>query len=168
MIISQHHISRMLRLALLRRCTFGSERFSSIVWWVCHIDLYSLLSGAGPGEFVQAAIRNGLLSSSEHFHVFDESGIYEFQGALFHLYQEHLALAVQLGLSAAELRRLRPLSPSPHVGQRLQEMEELRQALRQLWNAPEALDIVHNQAALPKRLREMFHQASRQRSPYPV
>lgn len=91
--------------------------------------------------------------------------MYGFQGVLLHLYQEHLALAVQLGLSAAELRRLRSLSPSPHVGQRLQEMEELRQALRQLWNSPEALDLVHNQAALPKRLREMFHQASRQRSP---
>ncbi|PLB36327.1 uncharacterized protein BDW47DRAFT_108790 [Aspergillus candidus] len=160
LIISQHHISRILRLALLRRCTFGSERFSSIVWWVCHIDLYSLLSGAGTGEFVQAAIGNGLLSCSEHSHVFDESDMYGFQGVLPHLYQEHLALAVQLGLSAAELRRLRSLSPSPHVGQRLQEMEELRQALRQLWNSPEALDLVHNQAALPKRLREMFHQIS--------
>jgi hypothetical protein len=51
-----HHISRLLHISALRRSTFGTEPYPHIIWWVCSVDLYALLSGAGTGAFVQEAM----------------------------------------------------------------------------------------------------------------
>ena len=59
-----HHMARLTQISLMRISQFGSEHYPYIVWLVCNIDLYALLSGAGTGEFLKAMLDNNLVPSS--------------------------------------------------------------------------------------------------------
>ncbi|KAI9759436.1 MAG: hypothetical protein M4579_002350 [Chaenotheca gracillima] len=60
------HLNHLLRIILVRRDTFRREDHFLLIWFVCIIDLYGLLSGGSEGEFVATIIRNDLLPLSQH------------------------------------------------------------------------------------------------------
>jgi len=54
---------------LMRREVFGGERYPFIIWWVCNIDLYAAMSGAGTGEFVGTMLKNDMMPPPS-FHLY--------------------------------------------------------------------------------------------------
>src|SRR5215469_6635614 len=97
----------------MRIQSFGTERYPYIIWWVCNIDLYALLSGAGTGEFLSTMIKSNMLPKPEfQLYPLGPSGysiIYPEETdslpAILHLHHETFVLAARLGFLAADLRR---------------------------------------------------------------
>lgn len=163
-----HHISRLLHIAFLRRSTFGHEPHPFILWWVCHIDLYALLSGAGTGEFVRAIMDNQMLPASECLLYPSVPGGYsmiypeehESLPALMRLYAESFTLAAHMGLLAARLRQEKQSRSFPNLNPRSEEIGNLRQAFARLWESPDIAYWYQNQSSLPRRSLEILQQVS--------
>ncbi|KAJ5894395.1 hypothetical protein N7495_006086 [Penicillium taxi] len=152
-----HHISRLLHISFLRREKFGREPHPFILWWVCHIDLYALLSGAGTGEFVRAIMDNHMLpgwesllypSGSEGYSVIypDE---HESLPVMMRLYADTFSLAAQLGFLAAQLRQDKQSRPFSEFNARTKEISDLRQSFSQLWESPSVAFWNQHQDGLP-------------------
>src|SRR5438045_7749889 len=111
-ILRQHHISQLLRIVLMRREANGSERHSFIIWFVCVIDTYALLSASGSdGEFVSTIVKSDLLPTPEEclapigpnkltFYPNEEG----FFSSVLQFNQKIVVLAATLGQLAKELR----------------------------------------------------------------
>lgn len=161
-----HHISRLLHITFLRRAKYGNEPHPFILWWVSHIDLYALLSGAGAGEFVRAVIDHQMLPGSDSLLYPNApegySVIYtdehESLPVIMRLYHDTFRLAAQLGFLAVELRRNKQNLSLADDPPRLQEMNDLRQALSGLWESPDVAFLHQHQDSLPRRSREIIQQ----------
>ncbi|KAL4961450.1 Zn(II)2Cys6 transcription factor [Aspergillus stella-maris] len=152
-----HHMSRLVQLTLLRQTVVERERYPIIIWLICHVDLFALMSGAGSGEYVRAAIENHLLSDAvsplNTGPCVMQPGEYDVQPLVVRLYRECIYMAGRLGLIAAKAKTAE--------GQFLHsEVENLRGSLQQLWNSQEVRFLMENQANLPKRSQYGFHKLS--------
>ncbi|KAL1965612.1 hypothetical protein VTN77DRAFT_5289 [Rasamsonia byssochlamydoides] len=172
-----HHISRLLRISLMRNSTFESERYPYIIWWICNIDLYALLSGAGTGEFLGAMLKNNMLPSPEcQLYPLAANGssvIYPEESdslpAVLQLYHKTFVLAARLGFLAAELRRgsISPafsdgsMSPGPfvHAAQHSGKLYEIRHSLQRLWESPNTTYLCQHMNNFPQRPRELLQNA---------
>ncbi|GAQ03482.1 hypothetical protein ALT_0803 [Aspergillus lentulus] len=163
-----HHISRLLHISALRRSTFGTEPYPHIIWWVCSVDLYALLSGAGTGAFVQEAMENpdllpghGASQQSMHIPSYRSVSLEDRDSLIvLRLYHDTFKLAARLGFLAAESRRINLPFPCSHQDQRQREVCEWRGALWLLWNSPEAQFLARAQESLPLFLQEILWQTS--------
>ncbi|KAJ5678612.1 hypothetical protein N7462_006856, partial [Penicillium macrosclerotiorum] len=163
-----HHISRLLHISFLRRSKFGREPHPFILWWICHIDLYALLSGAGTGEFVRAIMDHQMLPGSECllYPAVPEgySVIYADEHdslpAIMRLYAETFTLAAQLGSLASQLRQNKQSASASEFNQRSKEIGSLRQALARLWEASDISFYFQHQDSLPQRSRELLQQSA--------
>lgn len=177
-------MSRLLHIAIMRRVTFGRERFPFIIWWICNVDLYALIGGAGTGEFVGAMINGNMLPGPEHIlYPTGGDGIsvihpeeQESLPTILQLSYDTFLAAANLGFLAAEARN-EMLGSAAFVGsgtststmpyaimgfspseQWHQEVLALQQRLRMLWESPEALFLMRHRNSLPKRSREVLEQ----------
>ncbi|PYH76129.1 hypothetical protein BO82DRAFT_347741 [Aspergillus uvarum CBS 121591] len=162
-----HHVSQLLHISLLRRSTPGPEPLPFVVWWVCNVDLYALLSGAGTGEYVRAVLNHQLpLDLKSLFYPIgpeDSSLLYaDYDGisTLSRLYYDTIILAIRLGVVSVELRKAKAQSFDPRLNSRQQELGHIREALAGLWDHPEIQYMIHNQAGLPRRSHDMLQQIS--------
>ncbi|RHZ62670.1 uncharacterized protein CDV56_107867 [Aspergillus thermomutatus] len=163
-----HHISRLLHISALRRSTFGSEPYPHLVWWICSVDLYALLSGAGTGAFVQEAMANpdlfpglGAFQQPTHIESYRSVSLEDGNSSIvLGLYHDTFKLAARLGFLAAESRRINLPFPCSHQDQRQRDVCEWREALWQLWNSPEAQFLARAQGSLPLFLQEILWQSS--------
>ncbi|KAJ5748069.1 uncharacterized protein N7511_009765 [Penicillium nucicola] len=163
-----HHISRLLHIAFLRRSKYGQEPYPFILWWVCHIDLYALLSGAGTGEFVRAVIDHQMLPGSDSLlyptapegYSVIYSDEHDSLPVIMRLYHDTFRLAAQLGFLATQLRHDKQNLPFAEFDQRAQEIADLRQAFGRLWEAPDVAFLHQHQDNLPRRSREILQQSA--------
>ncbi|KAJ5085651.1 transcriptional regulator family: Fungal Specific TF [Penicillium argentinense] len=163
-----HHISRLLHITFLRRNRYGREPYPFIIWWICHIDLYALLSGAGTGEFLRAILDNQMLPSSdcllypsvaEGYSVI-YSDEHDSLPTIMHLYADTFRLTAQLGFLAAQLRQDKLSLPYAEFDQRSKEIRDLRQAFARLWEAHDVAFWHQQQDSLPRRSQEMLQQSA--------
>lgn len=61
----QHHCDQLLRIITLRRQVHRVDHYDFITWMVYCIDVYALLSASGTGTFVEVALQQNILPSSE-------------------------------------------------------------------------------------------------------
>ncbi|KAJ5235928.1 hypothetical protein N7489_006019 [Penicillium chrysogenum] len=163
-----HHISRLLHIAFLRRAKYGQEPHPFIFWWVCHIDLYALFSGAGTGEFVRAVIDHQMLPGSECLlypsapegYSVIYSDEHESLPVLMRLYHDTFRLAAQLGFLAIRLRHDRRNLPFEEFDKRSHELSDLRRAFGRLWESPDVAFVHQHQDNLPRRSREIMQQSA--------
>ena len=173
------HLAQLLRISLLRREVFGGERFPFITWWICNIDLYALLSGAGRGEFVETMLKNDMMPPPS-FHLYplgmDGSSIVyagetDSLPTILQLNNEVTLLAVRLGLLAQELRRDATAmtfdgqetgSHQRHVSTKIRQRRvfELQEAFRHLWVSPSILMLGQQPGMLPPRSQQSFEHAN--------
>ncbi|EPS27574.1 hypothetical protein PDE_02517 [Penicillium oxalicum 114-2] len=163
-----HHISRLLHIALLRRSKFGREPHPFIIWWICHIDLYALLSGAGQGDFVRTLMDHQMLpewdsllypSAAEGYSVI-YSDEHDSLPTLMRLYADSFSVAAQIGFLGARLRREKHTVPGSEFHPQTQEMAELRRALSRLWEASDVAYWSQHRDSLPRRSREILQQSA--------
>ncbi|KIV78327.1 hypothetical protein PV11_10054 [Exophiala sideris] len=168
------HLSTLLRISLLRREVFGTERFPFVVWWICLIDLDALFSGAGRGEFVGSMLRSDNIPPPS-FHQYplglDGSSIVygdevESLPIVLQLDYEVTILAIRLALLAHDYRRDTTFNAS-NVLQRAQvtrsrqsQIFELQDALRQLWVTPAVAMISQNVDNMPNRPKQILEHAA--------
>ena len=163
-----NHISRLLHIAYLRRTKFGREPHPFIIWWICHIDLYALLSGAGTGEFVRGIIDNRMLPGSECLlYPSAEEGYsviypdeHESLPVMMRLYADTFRLAAQLGFLAVQLRRNKHSQAFAEFDQHHEKVGDLREALSRLWESPDVAFWNQHQDSLPQRAQELLQQVS--------
>lgn len=163
-----HHISRLLHIAYLRRTKFGREPHPFIIWWICHIDLYALLSGAGTGEFLRGIMDNHMLPGSECLlypptregYSVIYSDEHESLPVMMRLYADTFRLAVQLGFLAVQLRQIKFSRALREFDTRAREICDLRQALCRLWEVPDVSFWNQHQDSLPQRAQELLQQVT--------
>lgn len=166
-----HHLRMLLKISLQRRMQFQGEPFPFIVWWICNIDLDSIFSGTGGGEFVSSMLESDSVPPPD-YHLFPlgmngMSTIYSDETdtlpAILQLDHDVTHLASRLAMLARELRQesnLRNMEPRQrdmtvrHWQGRLFEYQE---ALRQLWMAPPVLALL--QHTLPFRSQRVYERA---------
>ncbi|KAJ5157539.1 uncharacterized protein N7482_008639 [Penicillium canariense] len=163
-----HHITRLLHISLLRRSRFGREPHPFILWWICHIDLYALLSGAGNGDFVRAIMDNQMLPGSDcllypsmtegYSMIYADE--HDSLPAIMRLYAETFSLATQIGFLGCQLRQEKQTLPFADFNQRSKEIGDLRQALTRLWEASDVAWWNQHQDSLPRRSREILQQSA--------
>ena len=153
-----HHISRMLEITFLRQSAFGVERFPFVIWWICNIDLYALLSGAGTGAYVKTVLESDLLpwpgSLLSPIGPHGSDVIYSHEPdnltLLLQLYMDMFGLAVQLGLTIADMKKLGASYPYSPIN--------LHEDFRRLWDSSDVRFWAENQTRLPKQLQNIFEQ----------
>jgi hypothetical protein len=165
-----HHMARLTQISLMRISQFGSEQYPYIVWLVCNIDLYALLSGAGTGEFLKAMLDNNLLPSSVsqlypvapsgHSVIYPEE--HDTLPSVLHFNHETFLLASRLAFLAADLRRQSdeyntgsPRSPNQSFDPK-RRLYEIRDSFHRLWDSPQAHYLCENMKMLPQRSREVL------------
>ncbi|KAE8163156.1 hypothetical protein BDV40DRAFT_299691 [Aspergillus tamarii] len=153
-----HHISRMLEITFLRQSAFGVERFPFVIWWICNIDLYALLSGAGTGAYVKTVLESDLLpwpgSLLSPIGPHGSDVIYSHEPdnltLLLQLYMDMFGLAVQLGLTIADMKKLGASYPYSPIN--------LHEDFSRLWDSSDVRFWAENQTRLPKQLQNIFEQ----------
>ncbi|KAI2817775.1 transcriptional regulator family: Fungal Specific TF [Aspergillus niger] len=157
-----HHVSRLLHLALLRQSIPGAERFPCIAWWVCHVDLYALFSGAGTGDFVRAVLDNQLLldlqslcyavgpSDSEYPHADNSLPL------IVRLYHDTFILAIRIGLLAVGTRGVKGSYLNNYLGSQQQELREVHDVLKRLWSQQEVGYLYQNQVSLSSQSQSLL------------
>ncbi|PYI09034.1 hypothetical protein BO78DRAFT_405231 [Aspergillus sclerotiicarbonarius CBS 121057] len=159
-----HHVSRLLHLTLLRQSIPRAERFPGIAWWVCHVDLYSLLGGAGTGEFARAVLDNQLLLELQSlcYPVGPDGSPLMYSDAslpmIMRLYYDTFILAIRIGLLAVETRGAKGPYLNDYSRAQQQELKELREVLVRLWGHEEVGYLFQNQASLPLRSQNLLQQ----------
>lgn len=163
-----HHMARLTQISLMRVSQFGSEHYPYIVWLVCNIDLYALLSGAGTGEFLKAMLDNNLLPSSGsqlypvapsgHSVIYPEE--HETLPSVLHFNHETFLLASKLAFLTADLRRSADYTGSPRSPDQAfdpkRRLYEIRNSFHRLWDCPQAHYLFENMKVLPQRSREVL------------
>jgi len=171
-----NHLAQLLRMTLMRRQLFGSERYPFIIWLVCHIDLHAVFSGSGSGEFINTMLENDMMPPPS-FHLYPlgldgSSVIYTDEvdtlPAILQLNYDISILAARLGQLGRELRKeaVSQSFPNESVQKRIdtkmrqRRIFELQEAFRQLWQAPTIILIEQSANSLPARSLEIYQQAS--------
>jgi len=103
---------QLLRIVTLRRQAHRVETYDFLVWLVCRIDIYALLSASGTGSFVEVLLEENMLPTPERtlppISRGQASVLYPeeqpFFPALSELNQEVLLVALQVGQLARDLR----------------------------------------------------------------
>ncbi|KAE8376837.1 hypothetical protein BDV26DRAFT_228048 [Aspergillus bertholletiae] len=160
-----HHISQMLEITFMRQSVFGVERFPFVIWWVCYIDLYALLSGTGTGDYVKMVIERDLLpwpefiSSSIGSSGSSITGLHELGNLtlLLRLYKDMFRLAVQLGLVITDLKKPDILYSYTPINLQ-QRGVDLCEDFKRLWDSSEVRFWAENQTSLPKQLHSILEQ----------
>ncbi len=151
------------------------DPFDCITWWVFHIDTHAVLSGSGTGEFVEAMLNNGLLTTTvddRYSSSAGSNGIMSYEAHAAQSELEHhrsISLVVaRLGLLARDLRqeniRQTDVFGAPTELMRIQQrITELQDLLRRTWHAQasaaEALG--YSNRHVPIQSRGVFEHVSR-------
>src|SRR5436305_13451867 len=61
----QTHCRTLGKIIARRRDVHGTEPHGFLVWVICLVDTYALLSGSGNGDFVQYILKNNMLLPEE-------------------------------------------------------------------------------------------------------
>ena len=172
-----HHLTQLLRIALMRRDVLGSESLPFVTWWVCNIDLYALFSGAGSGEFIGAILENDMMPPPDSqlcpSAINGSSIIYPEETdtlpTLLQLNYKVTQLAGRLGLLARELRQetaglafmddILQASQIVDLKPRQRTIFDIQDALRRLWAAPDIEHLKQSVDLLPHRSRNVFEHA---------
>lgn len=166
------HISRLLQISLMRSTSFAIERYPYINWWICCIDLYGLLSGAGTGEFLAAMLKNDLVPSPEcKLYPLAPRGcsvIYpeetESLPAVLQLHHETFLYAAHLAFLAASLRGRSSHALSDDLlnmgsfshSMSSEKLYRIQIGFQQLWESPRAAYLRQRVDSFPPRPRELF------------
>jgi len=151
----QHHIDQLLRIITLRRQTYGTEKYDFIVWKICCIDIYALLSVSGGGTFIEALLKQNVLPVPERtipplefgrpvalYHLEEQP----FFPDLLIINQEVLLLALHVGQIAHEFRaeatrgqfeatdEMGPKSSTVHQLTRIQNIHRLLRDSKAAWH----------------------------------
>jgi hypothetical protein len=152
-----------------RASTLGTERYPYIIWFVCNIDLYALISGAGTGEFLKAMLENNMLPDSKsQLYPLASSGysvIYPEENAtlphILQLYYDTFVLASRLAFLASELRDDKVCyDTSSPTAASSKWLYEIRGRLQQLWNSADNHYLCQHMESLPQRSCEVFQNVS--------
>ncbi|KKY17407.1 hypothetical protein UCRPC4_g05651 [Phaeomoniella chlamydospora] len=169
------HLNQLNKFTLLRQDTLGGERFPFITWWTFQIDLYALLSGSGPGDYVENMLKNDIVPlPSYHLAPLGPDGmslIYPEEAdtlpLLLQLNYEVVMLAARLGLLAKELRIgtsittfAGPSALRVDTCIRNRRIFEIQEALRRMWTAPNILHIQQSADLLPPRPKRLLEHAN--------
>ncbi len=107
----QQHCDRLLSIATLRRQTHGTETHGYMIWMICLIDAYALLSGSGQGAFVETAWKTNMISPTQCLPPIGPGGpqlIYQEEvphfPAILEINQQVVYVSVQIGQTARDLR----------------------------------------------------------------
>lgn len=160
-----------------RRNVFGGERYPFFIWWLCNIDLYALLSGAGLGGFVGSMLNNDILPPPS-FHLCplgaDGSSVVYGEEAetlpiILQLNYDVTLIAVRMGLLARELRTEASeyaftsdmLSQGLQIDAKLRQsrIQEVQESLRQIWTLPHVVELENQVEDLPPRPRQVLEHA---------
>jgi hypothetical protein len=163
-----------LKIVTLRRQAYGIETYDFLVWLVCRIDIYALLSTSGTGTFVEVLLKENMLPVAERtlppispgmdLVVYPEEQ--PFFPSLLKLNQEVLLAALRVGQLARDLRaeaksrqygiQNQQIPNSLFVMNRRARVQNLHRALessRSSWMArfPECWNLLGNLESLPHR-----------------
>ena len=157
-----------------RREISGIERYNSIIWQICIIDLDALFTGTGTGEFVGMMLKRGILTPPNfHLYPIDMDGsnvVYAKESyaqlTVLQLFLQVTVVAIRLALLAQEFRR--DLSCGTEGTQQRNEDTRLRQGrifelqerLRELFIAPAVIAIGHSLGVLPVPAKRLFERAA--------
>ncbi|KIW98855.1 uncharacterized protein Z519_00518 [Cladophialophora bantiana CBS 173.52] len=168
------HLLTLLQISLLRRDESGREVFPFVVWWICHIDLDALLSGAGSGGYVESLLNNDFIPPPS-FHLYplghDGSSVLyaeevEVLPTILQLDYEVSILAIRMALLAREFRSditfddTDVLQRDQAVRIRQSRIFEIQEALRQLWITPAVVMIHQEVETLPTRPKQLYEHAA--------
>ncbi|EXJ76002.1 uncharacterized protein A1O5_00510 [Cladophialophora psammophila CBS 110553] len=168
------HLLTLLQISLLRRDESGRELFPFVVWWICHIDLDALLSGAGSGGYVESLLNNDFIPPPS-FHLYplghDGSSVLyaeevEVLPTILQLDYEVSILAIRMALLAREFRSditfddVDALQRDQAVRIRQSQIFEIQEALRQLWVTPAVMMIHQEVETLPTRPKQLYEHAA--------
>ena len=110
--IWQHHIDQLLRIITLRQHAYGVEKYGFIVWTICSIDIYALLSISGTGALTEILVKQNMVPGPEDCLPSASAGLppvvyieeQNFFPAILKLNQEVTLLGLQVGQLARSLR----------------------------------------------------------------
>jgi hypothetical protein len=178
----QTHCRTLGKIIARRRDVHRTEPHGFLVWVICLVDTYALLSGSGNGDFVQFILKNNMLLPEEILpplapgqsrNFFQEELSYF--PALLDLTQQVVSLAVRVGETARNLRAEIARVPSDSASVleaeseyfagrqiRVQEIQILCQSRRATWEAtyPQYWSLEPSARALPYRVRNFCDHAS--------
>ncbi|KAH7309385.1 fungal-specific transcription factor domain-containing protein [Rhexocercosporidium sp. MPI-PUGE-AT-0058] len=108
----QHHCDQLLRIISMRRQLQCVDRFDFIIWIICCIDVYALLSASGTGMFVEVVLEQNMLPLPERCLPLERAGephmIYSEEQTYFpgviSINQEIVLIALQVGRLGRSLR----------------------------------------------------------------
>lgn len=103
---------QLLKIVTLRRQAYGVETYDFLIWLVCRMDIYALLSASGTGIFVDVLLKENMLPAPERtlppLSLNQESVVYLQEQPFFPTLQkvnrEVFLTALQIGQVARELR----------------------------------------------------------------
>ena len=173
-------LTQILRISLMRRDALGGERYPFIIWWICDLDLQALLSGSGSGEFVEAMLKDDMmpppafqlcpLGADGASIIYPEET--DILPVVLQLNYKVTIIACRIGLLARELRNdtldfsafvtdLPSSMNQPIADARLRErrVNDLQDALRQLWTASNIIQLKDSVTMLQGRSRRVFEHA---------
>ncbi|KAL4896413.1 putative Zn(II)2Cys6 transcription factor [Aspergillus ambiguus] len=161
-----HHAARLMQIYLARQTTLGGERYPFIIWWVCNIDLYALLSGVGTGEFVRPLLDHQLYPGLDFLLYPMEPGHSNYAtdqdnlSTLLRLYHDMFTLLARMGLFAASARDFRQTYPDSPLDHQLNAAEGLREEFRQLWGSSEMCFLWEIRETLPELSQYILQQVT--------
>ena len=108
----RQQIDQLLRIATLRYQAHGFEVYEFVIWIICCIDVYALLSNSGTGVFMESLLKQNMLPAPErslapisrdHEQIFypEEQSFFP---AVLELNQAVLLLALKVGQLGRDLR----------------------------------------------------------------
>ncbi|KAI9841461.1 MAG: hypothetical protein M1837_000679 [Sclerophora amabilis] len=175
------HLTQLLRIITMRREIFGRERHCLLVWFVCVIDTYALLSSGGEGKFVATIIQNDLLPVSQDRRSTDHLGLpdsfrseeAEIFPSVLRFNERMVTLATQLGQLARRVReesdQIRYPTQSGVRSDRMDVVDRegqlvgLQNTLRGAWRdempGNSASDWLQRSLQLPARVQAVFQHA---------
>ena len=172
------HLNQLLRIIRLRSERYGPERHEHIVWWVFAIDVHSVLTGSGNGDFAEYILRIRPLSPpAQHRRAIDARrySIPRFPGnepgsLILEFHRKILTITARLGLLARDLRaeytrayRLQSHTRNQGAMRRQQRVLQLRDVLRRTWRSrvPNIVAMGYSNESIPVEARGIFEHVSR-------
>jgi hypothetical protein len=171
----QSHSNAVQKIIARRRQVNRTEPHGFLVWIICLVDTYALLSGSGDGAFTDFILKNKMLSPRDclpplepgKFQSFFQEELPFFPGVL-ELIQEVFNLAVKVGGTARDLRAegTQPQNANsitlgdehPFIvlrRRRVREIQDLCRSLPTTWQAkyPKYWSLQPSPKSLPPRVR---------------
>lgn len=103
---------QLLKIVTLRRQAHGVETYDFLIWLICRMDIYALLSATGTGIFVEVLLKENILPAPERslppISLDQESVVYpqeqQFFPTLQKVGQEVFLIALHVGQLGRDLR----------------------------------------------------------------